>query len=101
MTVVPEMFERAGERLLDLGRDRGLRVIGQAMILPIAKRELGLQEQIVARHQAARDRCRNAPTNGRLVVVASLVGGVDAAKALLQRQLRSAAAVSSSFHAVP
>jgi hypothetical protein len=45
------MRERAGERLLDLGRDRGPGVVRQAVILALPEGELGLQEQVGAGHQ--------------------------------------------------
>jgi hypothetical protein len=57
------------------------------VILPWLKRELGLQEQIVARHLAPGNRRRDGLANGRLVIMAALVGGIDTAKTLLERQL--------------
>ena len=60
------------------------------MVLPRSKGELGLQEQIIPGHQAAPDRRRDGLTDRRLVVVAALVGGVDAAKALSQGELGQA-----------
>ncbi len=43
------MVERAGEGLLDLGADRGVGVVGQAVVLTLTalEGELGLQEQVV------------------------------------------------------
>ena len=84
------MLERTGERLLDLDGDGGVGVVGQAVILPAPEGELGLQEQVVPRHQAAPDRRRDGLADRRLVVMAALVGGIDAAKALLQGQLGQA-----------
>ena len=87
-----QVLERAGERLLDLDarwarRDRRA---GGDPAPP--EGELGLQEQVVPRHQAARDRRRDGLADRGLVVVAALVGGVDAAEALLAGPARSGAA---------
>jgi hypothetical protein len=43
-----QVLKRADERLLNLGCNWGLRVVGQTMILPGAEGKLGLQEQIVS-----------------------------------------------------
>src|SRR5207237_8646032 len=84
-----QVRERAGERLLDLGGDRGRGVVGQAVVLARPESEFRLQEQLVA-GQPAGDRRRDRPADGGLVVVAALVGGVDAAEALAQGQLGQA-----------
>ena len=58
------------------------------MILSATESELGLQEQIRSRYQPVCDGSRDRLPHGGLMIVAPLVGGIDAAKALLQRQLR-------------
>ena len=79
MRVDAEVLERARERLRDLRRDRRVRVVRQAVVLPVAERELGLQEQLVARHRRRLAADRRADAG--LVVVLALVRGVDAAEA--------------------
>ena len=54
------------------------------MILSSAERELALQKQVIPNQQAVGDRRRDRLADGRLVVVASLVGSVNASKSLLQ-----------------
>ena len=88
-----QMLERAGERLLDLNRDGGVSIVGQAVILATPEGELGLQEQILPDHQAARGRCGEGLPDGSFVVMAALVGGIDAPKALLQSELGQALAL--------
>jgi hypothetical protein len=60
------------------------------VVLALAEGELGLQEQVVAGHKAARDRGRDGLADGGLVVVAALVGGVDAPEASAEGQLGEA-----------
>ena len=79
-----EVFERTRERLGDLGGDRGGRVVRQAVVLPAAGRELGLEEQLLAGDEPLPGGARDGPADGRLVVVPGLVGGVDAAEPLPQ-----------------
>jgi len=76
-----EVLERARVRLHDLISDRRLRVVGKPMVLPVAERELGLDEQLVARDSGASDRVADT----LLEVVLALVGGVDRAKARCER----------------
>jgi hypothetical protein len=57
------------------------------MILSPLERELGLQEQVRARQQAALDRPRDRLADGGFVVMAALVGGVDASETLSQGEL--------------
>ena len=57
------------------------------MILAPAKRELALQEQLVARNQALGDRGFDRLAHPGLVVMPPLIRRVDAAKAGLQGQL--------------
>src|SRR5262249_25679833 len=78
-----EMFEGAGEGLLYLGRDRGLGVVWQAMVLPAAEREFGLEEQVFPANQSALDRLRDGLADRCLMVMSALIGSVDAAEALL------------------
>jgi hypothetical protein len=79
------MDERTGQRLRNLHGDGRVGVVGKSVILPAAERELRLQEKIVAGHKVA---CRgNALSDRGLVVVAALVGRVDAAKAGSQGKL--------------
>ena len=59
-TLDAEVLERARERLLDLGGDRRVGVVGQPVVLASAIRELGLEEELVARE--ARLRQSRAPT---------------------------------------
>ena len=82
-----QMFERAGEGLLNLNCDGSLEVIGEAVILPPLKGELGLQEELIAVQQAVLDRDGDAPTDSGLIVVPALVGRVDTTKALPQGEL--------------
>src|SRR5262249_54528201 len=86
----PQVLQRAGERLLDLPGDRGPGVVGQAVVLPRSEGELRLEEQVVAGRQAARDRVGDGLPDRGLVVMAALVGGVDAAEALAEGQLGQA-----------
>jgi hypothetical protein len=60
------------------------------MVLPPAKRELGLQKQVLARHPSALDRSGQGPPDRRFIIMLPLVGGIDAAKPLLDRQLGQA-----------
>jgi hypothetical protein len=83
-TQVPK---RTGERLLDLDGDWGAGIVGQAMVLAASERELGLQEEVLAHYQPLSDRRRDRASRRRLVVMASLIGGVEASKSTLQRQL--------------
>src|SRR5579862_26377 len=85
-SVGAKMFQGTFERLLDLERDRGFGIVRQAMILAALKGEFGLKEKIVAHHQTARDDRGDGLADASFVVVLSLVGGIDAAKALLQRE---------------
>jgi hypothetical protein len=57
------------------------------MVLAPPKRKLGLQEQIASVYHAAGNGCGNPLTDGGLMVVASLIGRVDAAKTVSQSQL--------------
>jgi hypothetical protein len=57
------------------------------MILPAAECELGLQEQLIPNHQTAGDGHRDRSPDRCFVVMAPLVGGVDASESLLQRKL--------------
>ena len=59
---------------------------GRSIILAAAEGELGLQEQLVPGHQPVADRRLNRLADGRLEVVLALVGGVDAAEPLPQRE---------------
>ncbi len=79
---------RGGEGLPHLLADRRLRIVGQPLVLPPDVGELGLQEEIVPRHQTFRHRVRDSRAHTRLVIVFALVGGVDAAKPLPDRQKR-------------
>ena len=82
----PEVPERTGERLLDLRRDRSVGVVRKPVVLPRAERELGLQEEFIARDNAFFHGSGDGPTDRRLVVMASLVGGVDSSKPLPEGQ---------------
>jgi hypothetical protein len=57
------------------------------VVLALSERVLGLQKQVFAFHQALGDRCRDRPSHRRLVVMASLIGGVDASESARDRQL--------------
>ena len=81
------MRKRAGEGLLHLDRDRCIGLVGQAMILPFSKGELGLQEEVAACYQALGNGRGDAPPDSGLIIMPALIGGIDAAKALVQRQL--------------
>jgi hypothetical protein len=52
------------------------------MVLPALECKLRLQKQIVSRDEPPTDSGRNRLADGRLIVVASLVGRVNRAKAL-------------------
>lgn len=67
-----------------MNRNGSMRVVGQTMILPLPEGELGLQEKVLPGQQAALDRGRDGPTDRGLVVMAALVGGIDAPEALPQ-----------------
>lgn len=60
------------------------------MVLPASEGELGLQEQILSGHGATLDCRRDGATHRCLVVMAALVGRVDAPKPLTQGQLAEA-----------
>jgi hypothetical protein len=95
-----QVIDRAGEGLLDLERDRGVRIVGQAVILPRPGGELRLEEQAIAAHQAAGEGRRDGLPDRRLVVMATLVGGIEprnpCSRASVVRRC-----VWSSFQAVP
>ena len=85
-----QVLERAGERLLDLDWDGSRGSVGQALVLSPPEGELGLQEQIVPYDETRlHRRCNTLPDCG-LAIMASLVGGIDASKSLLQGELRQA-----------
>ena len=42
-----QVFEGAGERLLDLDRNRSVGIVGKAIVLAAPEGELGLQEQFL------------------------------------------------------
>jgi hypothetical protein len=69
---------------------RGLRIVGEAIVLSRPKGELGLQEQILANQKAPGDRSRNRPPHCRFIVMAALVGGVDTSKSVLKGELSDA-----------
>jgi hypothetical protein len=73
-----------------LESDWGVRIVGQTVVLALAESELGLKEQIISSYQAALDRRRDGPPDCRFVVMAALVGGIDASKALLQSEFSQA-----------
>ena len=81
-----QVFQRTGERLLDLRGDRGVGIVGQAIVLAGAEREFGLQEQIVPCDQAGGDGVGDGLADGRFMVVPPLVGSIDAAESLLDGQ---------------
>src|SRR5262249_4926547 len=64
-----QVFERAGEGLLDLDRDGSPRVIGQTVILPPREGELRLEEKVVTGEQAGPERRRDRLTDRGLDVV--------------------------------
>ena len=82
-----EVLQRTGERLHDLGGDGRPLVVGQAIILPVPEGEFGLEEQIFTLNQAGSDRRRDGLADPGFVIVAALVGGVDAAETLSQGRL--------------
>src|SRR5258708_33740326 len=57
------------------------------MIVPAPERELGLQKEIFAGHHATLNRRHDRLPDGRLVVMPSLVGGIDASKSLLEGEI--------------
>jgi hypothetical protein len=75
-----EVLERARERLLHLGGNRGLRVVWKTLILPREVGELGLQEQLVPRDAGAGDR----GADPGLEVMLPLVRGIDGSEPGLQ-----------------
>jgi hypothetical protein len=60
------------------------------MILPAAECEFRLQEEIITAHQTAFDRRPKGFPDSRFVIMAPLVGSVDPAKTLLERQVDEA-----------
>ena len=48
----PKMFQRTGQRLRNLHRKRGRRIIGQPTILPRLVSEFSLQKKIAASHHS-------------------------------------------------
>ena len=75
---VAEVLERAVERLADLRRIVGARIVWESPVLALDVRELRLDEDA-----AVMDR----GSNGGFVVMPPLIRSVDPAKALLQREL--------------
>src|SRR5256885_12122271 len=67
-TTLSRSIERAGKRLLDLGRDGGLGVVRQAVILTAPEGELRLQEQVIPCHQTALDRKSTRLNSSHLVI---------------------------------
>ena len=76
--------------MLDLNRDGSTGVIRQAVILPPLEGELGLQKQVVPSYQAVGDGDRDGSADRGLIVMAALVGGIDAPEALPQGELGQA-----------
>ena len=87
------MLDRAGEGLTHLRGVVRARIVGQTLILPGHEGELGLQEQLVALHEAGGEGSRNRGADAGLVVVTALVRRVDAAEAGLEGQPRRALGV--------
>ena len=59
----------------------------QTTILPTPKCEFGLQEQIIPCHDSIGDYCGNRVAHRGLVIVAALIGGIDAPNTTVDRQL--------------
>src|SRR5262249_15764716 len=77
----PQMLERPCHGLRNLDRIACRRIVREAMVLSRLVGKLGLQEQLLARnHTSAICGSKCLPYTG-LIIVLSLVGGVDAAKA--------------------
>jgi hypothetical protein len=83
-----EMLEGAGERLVHLCCWIGGGIVRKAVILPICRGELRLQEELIAGHQPVVGRLRHGGADAGLEVVPTLVRRVDSAEAGLQRQAR-------------
>ena len=84
-----EVFLRRRKGLLHLRTDRCLFVIGHLVVLPSPVRELGLQKEVVARHnQAVSDGIRDPLADRRFEIVLSLVRCIDTPEALLNGQTR-------------
>src|SRR5205823_6343105 len=77
-----QVLQRARIRLFHLPPDRRLRVIGKPRILPGAKSELGLNEEL-STSDARTAHCR---PDARFEIMFALIRGVDAAKARLERE---------------
>ncbi len=82
-----QVLERARHRLGHLRGHVGLGVVGKPVVLTIPVRELRLQKEIRARHQARAIGRGEALTDSRLEVVPPLIGGVDRPKAHPEREL--------------
>src|SRR5262245_7180022 len=84
-----EMVERAGERLAHLSGEISVGIVGRAIVLAVRRGELSLEKKLVARDAFPRQRLQRR-TDASLVVVNQLVGRIDGAKAIFDRQLDQA-----------
>src|SRR5207253_2485649 len=83
-----QMFERAGDRLLDLGRRIGVRIVRQPVILSRRIRELCLQEELLAPNNTHANRMRDGGAGTRFEVMPPLIRRVDRAEAGFNRTPR-------------
>jgi len=88
-----EMLQRARERLLDLRGEWSTRIIGKTVVLPVDVGELRLEEDALAAETAGGEGGSQGLANGGFVVVAALIGSVDAAEAGVERYLHEAGGV--------
>src|SRR5580704_5668110 len=85
--VGPEMLERTGQRLRDLSGEAYRGIVGQAVILSTLVSELGLEKDICASEHASGVCGRQSFSHSSFVIMAALVGCVDAPKSRSQSHL--------------
>ena len=88
-----EVLQRARERLLDLRGEWGAGVIGKTVVLPVDVGELRLEEDVRAAETAGGEGGSQGLADGGFVVVAALIGGVDAAEAGVEGHAHEAGGV--------
>src|SRR5262245_4317806 len=80
------MRQRAVEGLFHLKRNRRAGIVWQSMVLSRPKREFRLQKEILTSDFSCGYLAANRPSHSRFIVMTPLVGRIDAAKTLLDRE---------------